>query len=197
MVSHKYNRLPLDLDVILLSPLSFSLGPLVSKVKEYQVEAIVDNLCANMVSDLAFLCVLQYFWTCDLIIAGWGSRTTSRHLFDRSENRDSRASADLSDAGGVGLQDHGGQAHQRHCSTDGRLRTARGSGHSGRPPLEVRGTFGAFPPQPAGGTFSPAKVPENGRAKEVRKRRASHFSGTSQRTLLFFPGPSSRCRIWC
>ena len=26
-----------------------SLGPLVSKVKEYQVEAIVDNLCNNMV----------------------------------------------------------------------------------------------------------------------------------------------------
>lgn len=30
---------------------SFSLGPLVSKVKEYQVETIVDTLCTNMLSD--------------------------------------------------------------------------------------------------------------------------------------------------
>lgn len=29
----------------------FSLGPLVSKVKEYQVETIVDTLCTNMLSD--------------------------------------------------------------------------------------------------------------------------------------------------
>lgn len=29
----------------------FSLGPLVNKVKEYQVETIVDSLCSNMVSD--------------------------------------------------------------------------------------------------------------------------------------------------
>lgn len=29
----------------------FSLGPLVNKVKEYQVETIVDALCINMVSD--------------------------------------------------------------------------------------------------------------------------------------------------
>ena len=28
-----------------------SLGPLVSKVKEYQVETMVDTLCSNMVSD--------------------------------------------------------------------------------------------------------------------------------------------------
>ena len=28
-----------------------SLGPLVSKVKEYQVETIVDTLCTNMLSD--------------------------------------------------------------------------------------------------------------------------------------------------
>lgn len=28
-----------------------SLGPLVNKVKEYQVEGIVDTLCANMLSD--------------------------------------------------------------------------------------------------------------------------------------------------
>lgn len=28
-----------------------SLGPLVNKVKEYQVETIVDSLCSNMVSD--------------------------------------------------------------------------------------------------------------------------------------------------
>lgn len=28
-----------------------SLGPLVSKVKEYQVETIVDTLCNNMLSD--------------------------------------------------------------------------------------------------------------------------------------------------
>lgn len=30
---------------------NFSLGPLVNKVKEYQVEIIVDALCSNMVSD--------------------------------------------------------------------------------------------------------------------------------------------------
>lgn len=30
---------------------SCSLGPLVSKVKEYQVETIVDTLCTNMLSD--------------------------------------------------------------------------------------------------------------------------------------------------
>lgn len=30
---------------------SLSLGPLVSKVKEYQVETIVDTLCTNMLSD--------------------------------------------------------------------------------------------------------------------------------------------------
>lgn len=29
----------------------YSLGPLVNKVKEYQVETIVDSLCANMVSE--------------------------------------------------------------------------------------------------------------------------------------------------
>lgn len=29
----------------------YSLGPLVNKVKEYQVEGIVDTLCANMLSD--------------------------------------------------------------------------------------------------------------------------------------------------
>ena len=28
-----------------------SLGPLVNKVKEYQVETIVDTLCSNMLSD--------------------------------------------------------------------------------------------------------------------------------------------------
>lgn len=31
--------------------LDYSLGPLVNKVKEYQVETIVDALCSNMVSD--------------------------------------------------------------------------------------------------------------------------------------------------
>lgn len=31
--------------------LLFSLGPLVNKVKEYQVETIVDTLCNNMVSE--------------------------------------------------------------------------------------------------------------------------------------------------
>lgn len=31
--------------------ISCSLGPLVSKVKEYQVETIVDTLCTNMLSD--------------------------------------------------------------------------------------------------------------------------------------------------
>lgn len=30
---------------------SHSLGPLVGKVKEYQVETIVDTLCTNMLSD--------------------------------------------------------------------------------------------------------------------------------------------------
>ena len=31
--------------------LCFSLGPLVNKVKEYQVETIVDSLCSNMISE--------------------------------------------------------------------------------------------------------------------------------------------------
>lgn len=31
--------------------MNFSLGPLVNKVKEYQVETIVDALCGNMVSE--------------------------------------------------------------------------------------------------------------------------------------------------
>ena len=31
--------------------LFFSLGPLVNKVKEFQVETIVDTLCSNMLSD--------------------------------------------------------------------------------------------------------------------------------------------------
>lgn len=31
--------------------ISFSLGPLVNKVKEYQVETIVEALCSNMISD--------------------------------------------------------------------------------------------------------------------------------------------------
>lgn len=31
--------------------ITFSLGPLVNKVKEYQVETIVDALCGNMVSE--------------------------------------------------------------------------------------------------------------------------------------------------
>lgn len=31
--------------------LFFSLGPLVNKVKEFQVETIVDTLCSNMISD--------------------------------------------------------------------------------------------------------------------------------------------------
>ena len=34
---------------VLLS--DFSLGPLVGKVKDYQVEVIVDTLCSNMVGD--------------------------------------------------------------------------------------------------------------------------------------------------
>lgn len=29
----------------------FSLGPLVNKVKEFQVETIVENLCSNMISE--------------------------------------------------------------------------------------------------------------------------------------------------
>ena len=33
------------------SSLYYSLGPLVSQVKEYQVETIVDTLCTNMLSD--------------------------------------------------------------------------------------------------------------------------------------------------
>lgn len=37
-------------DLILFFSL-YSLGPLVSKVKEYQVETIVDTLCTNMLSD--------------------------------------------------------------------------------------------------------------------------------------------------
>ena len=33
------------------TPFIFSLGPLVGKVKDYQVEVIVDTLCNNMVGD--------------------------------------------------------------------------------------------------------------------------------------------------
>ncbi len=36
---------------ILICRLVFSLGPLVGKVKDYQVEVIVDTLCSNMVGD--------------------------------------------------------------------------------------------------------------------------------------------------
>lgn len=36
---------------IFSSVFNFSLGPLVNKVKEYQVETIVDALCGNMVSE--------------------------------------------------------------------------------------------------------------------------------------------------
>lgn len=38
-------------EVVLKVLISCSLGPLVSKVKEYQVETIVDTLCTNMLSD--------------------------------------------------------------------------------------------------------------------------------------------------
>lgn len=38
-------------EVALKVLISCSLGPLVSKVKEYQVETIVDTLCTNMLSD--------------------------------------------------------------------------------------------------------------------------------------------------
>lgn len=41
----------LGFDFIIYDYLCFSLGPLVNKVKEYQVETIVDSLCANMISD--------------------------------------------------------------------------------------------------------------------------------------------------
>lgn len=34
-----------------LAAFPYSLGPLVNKVKEYQVELIVESLCMNMVSD--------------------------------------------------------------------------------------------------------------------------------------------------
>ena len=37
--------------IIILSCYQFSLGPLVGKVKDYQVEVIVDTLCNNMVGD--------------------------------------------------------------------------------------------------------------------------------------------------
>ena len=36
---------------IILLCYQFSLGPLVGKVKDYQVEVIVDTLCNNMVGD--------------------------------------------------------------------------------------------------------------------------------------------------
>lgn len=38
-----------DENMDLMCLLFSSLGPLVGKVKEYQVEAVVDNLCNNMV----------------------------------------------------------------------------------------------------------------------------------------------------
>jgi len=37
--------------IIILICYQFSLGPLVGKVKDYQVEVIVDTLCNNMVGD--------------------------------------------------------------------------------------------------------------------------------------------------
>lgn len=40
----------ITLEVLNLTHADFSLGPLVNKVKEYQVETIVEALCANMVS---------------------------------------------------------------------------------------------------------------------------------------------------
>lgn len=43
--------LVLHLNIINKNYTISSLGPLVNKVKEYQVEGIVDTLCANMLSD--------------------------------------------------------------------------------------------------------------------------------------------------
>lgn len=43
--------LVLHLNIINKNYTICSLGPLVNKVKEYQVEGIVDTLCANMLSD--------------------------------------------------------------------------------------------------------------------------------------------------
>lgn len=37
--------------VVKVNIVIFSLGPLVNKVKEFQVEGIVETLCANMLSD--------------------------------------------------------------------------------------------------------------------------------------------------
>lgn len=52
MCSHKPDlRHTWGLGVLLPPSLCLSLGPLVGKVKEYQVETIVDTLCANMRSD--------------------------------------------------------------------------------------------------------------------------------------------------
>lgn len=42
---------PCSYNYSLISILFFSLGPLVNKVKEFQVETIVDTLCSNMISD--------------------------------------------------------------------------------------------------------------------------------------------------
>lgn len=39
------------MDFTIVKVYDFSLGPLVNKVKDYQVETIVDALCTNMVSD--------------------------------------------------------------------------------------------------------------------------------------------------
>ena len=52
---HSYNDVPWQIVsteyITILSCYQFSLGPLVGKVKDYQVEVIVDTLCNNMVGD--------------------------------------------------------------------------------------------------------------------------------------------------
>ena len=47
----KYIYIATAESIIILICYQFSLGPLVGKVKDYQVEVIVDTLCNNMVGD--------------------------------------------------------------------------------------------------------------------------------------------------
>lgn len=47
----EYKRDGENFTVCIILLFFFSLGPLVNKVKEFQVETIVDTLCSNMISD--------------------------------------------------------------------------------------------------------------------------------------------------
>ena len=62
------------------------LGPLVGKVKDYQVEAIVDNLCQNMVRCFRIKsCVSSNYFR---LVSGRRQRTASRYFIHWIKDRD-------------------------------------------------------------------------------------------------------------